>query len=216
MMAKNLFCSWQSGVTSCMSLYQALQRDKVRCLVAAMIGANGYNGFHKLSHRVLRSQSDLLKIPVLIFNSSLKDYEDNYKEVLLHVKKKHHLDGGVFGSISNMKDKIFSEEICKKLNLQCHNPLWQSDQKELAKEFIRLGFKAKIIAVHGKKMSRDFLWREFDLDLISDFENQDIDPTGENGEHFTLVYDGPLFSKPLELKSGELLYSDHYWSLELS
>jgi uncharacterized protein (TIGR00290 family) len=181
-----------------------------------MIGANGYNGFHKLSHRILRSQSDLLKIPVLIFNSSLKDYEENYKEVLFHIKKKNNLDGGVFGSISNMKDKIFSEEICKKSNLQSYHPLWKRDQKELAKEFIKLGFKAKIIAVHGKKMSRDFLWREFDLDLISEFEKQNIDPIGENGEHFTLVYDGPLFSKSLELKPGELLYSDHYWSLELS
>lgn len=216
MMAKNLFCTWQSGMISCLSLYHALKKqNKVKCLVTSVMETSGSHGFHKLPHKVLRHQADLIKLPILIFHSSSKDYQENYGEILMHIKKKHRLDGGIFPGLSHEKEKKFSEDFCRRLNLQSYFPLWQKDPKELALEFIDLGFKAKVIAVHGKKLSRDLLGREVDRILMKELDSQQIDPTGECGEYFCFVYDGPLFSKPLDLKLGELSYSDQYWSLDI-
>lgn len=216
MMAKNVFCTWQSGMISCLSLYDALKKkDKVKCLVTSMMETSGSHGFHKIPHKILRLQADLMKIPILIFHSSSKDYQENYSEILMHIKKKHSLDGGIFPNLSNEKEKKFCEDFCRKSYLQPQFPLWQKNSRQIFLEFIALGFKAKVIAVHGKKLSRDFLGRDMDQTLMEEFESHQVDPAGERGEYFSFVYDGPLFSKPLNLKLGDLSYSEQYWSLDL-
>jgi len=215
MLPQNLFCSWQSGVVSCLSLYQTLQAHKVSCLVSAMVGPHGYNGLYQLSHRILRIQADRLKIPLLIFNSSVQDYEETYRGILNHFRKKHALDGGVFSCVSHDAEKSFFEDFCRRVHLKSYYPLWQKRSSDLAFEFLKLGFKAKVIAIHGKKLPREMLGKEFNQDFISELSERQIDPLAESGEFFTFVYDGPLFSEPLELKFDDLVYDDQHWRLSL-
>jgi diphthamide synthase (EF-2-diphthine--ammonia ligase) len=36
--------------------------------------------------------------------------------------------------------------------------------------------------------------------LIEEIQKAGADPCGENGEYHTLVYDGPIFKKPVDIK----------------
>ena len=78
-------------------------------------------------------------------------------------------------------------------------PLWQEDRKKLVKEFIDLGFKAKIVVVNKTMMSPEFLGRDLSHELLEEIEKTGADVCGENGEYHTVVYDGPLFKTPLNL-----------------
>ncbi|MDR3394521.1 MAG: ATP-binding protein, partial [Parasulfuritortus sp.] len=37
-----------------------------------------------------------------------------------------------------------------------------------------------------------------------------IDPCGENGEFHSFVFDGPMFSKPLDIEMGEVVERDGF------
>ncbi len=36
-----------------------------------------------------------------------------------------------------------------------------------------------------------------------------IDPCGENGEFHSFVYDGPIFSRPINIETGEIVLRDN-------
>ena len=60
----------------------------------------------------------------------------------------------------------------------------------------------------------EFVGREFDEQLLSEIP-PDIDPCGENGEFHTFVYDGPIFSHPVEVERGEVVERDGYYFCDL-
>ena len=78
-------------------------------------------------------------------------------------------------------------------------PLWQENREKLVKEFIDLGFKARIVVVNKTMMSPEFLGRDLSHELLEEIEKTGADVCGENGEYHTVVYDGPLFKTPLNL-----------------
>ncbi|WP_346945989.1 hypothetical protein [Clostridium sp.] len=49
--------------------------------------------------------------------------------------------------------------------------------------------------------------------LIKDIEEYGADACGENGEYHTVVYDGPIFKKPVDLKYGnEIIPAGDKWA----
>jgi diphthamide synthase (EF-2-diphthine--ammonia ligase) len=88
-------------------------------------------------------------------------------------------------------------------------PIWQRDTKELARTFIALGFQAVLVCVDTKKLPESFAGRQFDTSLLNDLPDG-IDPCGENGEFHTFVFDGPIFSKPVPVRCGEIANRDGF------
>ncbi len=215
MLKNNLFCSWSGGKDSCLSLYHALKSHNIACLVTAMMESGEVSRSHGLSHSVLRAQADSLKIPLLIFNTSWEEYEKNYLEILMHLKNKHQLAGGIFGDIDIEDHRTWCIKLCEKVEMKAIHPLWQIEREEILNEFLKLGFKAKIIAVNEKKLHRDCLGKDLNFELIEEFREKNIDICGENGEYHTIVYDGPIFSSPVNLKHGDISLKSGYWLLEV-
>jgi diphthamide synthase (EF-2-diphthine--ammonia ligase) len=56
---------------------------------------------------------------------------------------------------------------------------------------IKSGLRAKLTCVDPKLLAPEFVGREFDEQLLSEFPPK-IDPCGENGEFHTFVYAGPI------------------------
>lgn len=216
MYKKNMFCSWSGGKDSCLSLYRALKTNNITCLITAMLETGEVSRSHGLCIAVLRAQADSLNIPLLIFNTTWQDYEANFNKILSHLKNKHNLDGGIFGDLDIEEHKIWCEQLCKNNSMKAYHPLWKEERVAILSEFIEMGFKAKVIAVNEKKLHRDYLGRDLDKELIEEFEEKNIDICGENGEYHTVVYDGPIFSRPLNLKHGEVSLKDGYWYLEVN
>jgi uncharacterized protein (TIGR00290 family) len=94
-------------------------------------------------------------------------------------------------------------------------PLWKKDTKQLAEIFINLGFKAIITSVDSKFLGGSYIGELFDIDFINSLP-ADIDPCGENGEFHTFVFDGPLFSYPIQFQKGEIVFRENrFYYLDL-
>ena len=66
---------------------------------------------------------------------------------------------------------------------------------------INSGVRAKLTCVDPKLLAPEFVGREFDEQLLSEFPPE-VDPCGENGEFHTFVYAGPMFASAFVGGSG--------------
>jgi diphthamide synthase (EF-2-diphthine--ammonia ligase) len=83
-------------------------------------------------------------------------------------------------------------------------------------EFIQLGFKTMIVTVNlDLGMKVDDLGKVLTLDYIQELENRGIDPCGEGGEFHSTVINGPLFTAPIAVRKGDILYHENYAFLAL-
>jgi diphthamide synthase (EF-2-diphthine--ammonia ligase) len=71
------------------------------------------------------------------------------------------------------------------------------------------GVKAKITCVDPSKLAKSFAGREYDLELLQALP-AGVDPCGENGEFHTFVYDAPVFSRPIEVRNGQVVERDGF------
>jgi diphthamide synthase (EF-2-diphthine--ammonia ligase) len=69
--------------------------------------------------------------------------------------------------------------------------------------------KAKITCVDPNKLAKSFAGREYDLSLLEALP-PGIDPCGENGEFHTFVYESPVFSRPISVRTGEVVERDGF------
>lgn len=88
-------------------------------------------------------------------------------------------------------------------------PVWGIPTGQLAREMLAAGVKAKLTCVDPAKLDRSFAGREYDERLLEDLPPL-VDPCGENGEFHTFVYDGPAFSRPMRVRSGEVVERDGF------
>jgi uncharacterized protein (TIGR00290 family) len=85
-------------------------------------------------------------------------------------------------------------------------PIWKRDTKTIAREVIRLGYKAYLSCVEAK-VGAGFAGRLYDETFLSELPPR-VDPCGENGEFHSFVFDGPIFQRPVAVRVGELVTRD--------
>jgi diphthamide synthase (EF-2-diphthine--ammonia ligase) len=81
--------------------------------------------------------------------------------------------------------------------------------EKLSRDMIAAGVKAKITCVDPSKLAKSFAGHEYDLQLLQALP-LGIDPCGENGEFHTFVYDAPVFSGPIGVRTGEMIERDGF------
>lgn len=109
-----------------------------------------------------------------------------------------------FGDIFLEDVRKYREERClAPVGMEGVFPLWGVDTTELAERFIDLGFKAVITCVDTKMLASKFVGLEYDRRFLADLPSH-VDPCGERGEFHSFVYDGPLFSRRVAWKAGEV------------
>jgi diphthine-ammonia ligase len=198
-------CSWSGGKDSCMAFYYAVQNGGVPLSLLTMCIENGNRTrSHGLAPGIIHAQAASLSISMTTVNTSWDNYEENFINTLKDLKVSRGIDSAVFGDIDLQEHKDWEDKVCKKAEVTPFLPLWKMDRELILKEFLNVGFKAVIVAVNEKCLDKSFLGRELDYGIISEFKKLNVDPCGENGEYHTVVIDGPLFSKPIELEKGNI------------
>lgn len=95
-------------------------------------------------------------------------------------------------------------------------PLWTvADTRALAETMIDAGVRARLSTVDPRVLDASFAGREFDRALLADLPDG-VDPCGERGEFHSCVYDGPMFSSPVSLVTGEVVTRDGFVFADLS
>jgi uncharacterized protein (TIGR00290 family) len=209
------FCSWSGGKDSCLALHRALKAGSGPCvLLTMMTDAGDRSRSHGLSEALLREQASCLGLPIALHPASWTGYEGIFISAVRGLKDTG-ISHGVFGDIDLEEHREWVERVCTTAGVSAHEPLWKGRRRDLLREFIDSGFAATIVAVRDGTLPDEFLGRRIDWDLVDDLEAAGVDASGERGEYHTVVTDGPIFGRPLEIESRARIVRDGYRFLDV-
>ncbi|MEW6441965.1 MAG: diphthine--ammonia ligase [bacterium] len=211
-MNRKVILSWSGGKDSALCLHAIRQAGRYEVAALLTTVTEGYQrvSMHGVREELLEDQAASLGVPLdkvpIPMNGSNEEYEGRMKTVL-----EKWLAAGVarvaFGDIFLEDLRKYREDNLAKLSMQAHFPLWKKDTAELARQFIRLGFRAVVTCVDCRALDRSFAGREIDERFLADLP-AGADPCGENGEFHSFVWDGPLFRRPVRLERGQAVLRD--------
>ncbi|MGC9516089.1 MAG: TIGR00289 family protein [Methanomicrobiales archaeon] len=206
---------FSGGKDSTMAVYEAMENgDEVEYLIS-MLSKNPHSYmFHVPNIHLTQLSSEALKIPLLTMNTAgekEKELED-LKNILDKLKHKG-IEGIYAGAIASTYQKSRIDNLCHELGLESFAPLWHRDPHEYMLEIIELGFEVIITSVSAEGFDESFLGRKIDKKLLEKLvrlhEKYGIHMAFEGGEAETLVLDGPIFHKKIEvLKSRKVWDAD--------
>ncbi len=199
---KNCFVSWSGGKDSCLALYKAIESGyEPQKLLTMFSLESGISSAHRLDENIFRAQAEAIGVESIIGRAEFNDYENVFVSYIKSFKEQG-INYGVFGDIDLEEHRQWEEKVCEKAAITAVLPLWKISRKDIVKEFINLGFKAKIAVVDTTSLDTKFLGQDLSLSLIGEIEDFGADACGENGEFHTVVYDGPIFKKSIKLNFG--------------
>ena len=212
--------SWSGGKDSCLACYKAIQQGyKIKYLLNFISREFKRCCFHGIEAGLIKLQSELIGIPLSQHevSANMKEYEKEFKVAVGKLKGKD-IGTMVFGDIYLDEHKDWVERVCSDINIKPIEPLWNNPPSDILQEFIDLGFKAVVVSCQADKFEKDFVGKEVDKNLLKELKSRNICPCGENGEFHTLVVDGPIFKRGIEiLESGPVLKEGFwkYWFLDI-
>jgi uncharacterized protein (TIGR00290 family) len=210
-----VFCSWSGGKDSALALHEAVAAGaEPRFLASMMVEHGGRSRSHGLSRELLAAQAAALGLPIRFGAASWDGYGDEMARLLAAGVAEHGTPVGVFGDIDVEGHREWVEATAGRAGAEACLPLWQRDRGEVVDAVLGAGFRAAIVAVRDDSLSPDLLGRTIDAALVEEIVAAGADPAGEYGEFHTVVTDGPLFRRPLELEWGERSLRDGVWFLD--
>ena len=207
-----VFCSWSGGKDSALALHEAVAAGaEPRLLVAMMIEGGERSRSHGLSRELLEAQAQAVGLPIRFGAASWDGYEDEMVRLLEAGAAEFDTSVGVFGDIDIESHREWVEGTCGRAGVEACLPLWQRDRRRLMGGLLAAGFEPVIVAVRAGVLPLELLGRTIDAPLVDEIERLGSDAAGENGEFHSLVVDGPLFRRRLEIELGERSLRDGVW-----
>jgi uncharacterized protein (TIGR00290 family) len=206
--------SWSSGKDSAFALHEVRQAgdfDVVGALTT-VTETFGRVSIHGVRQEILSAQLDAAGLPAHIvpipYPCPNEIYEARVGEALARAVQ-DGITHMIFGDLYLADIRAYREQKLAGTGITPVFPLWERPTLALAQAMIDSGMEAHIATVDLKKLPAEFAGRKFDAALLADLPDG-TDPCGENGEFHTCVVAGPMFSRPLHVKSGERVERDGY------
>lgn len=210
---KNVLLSWSSGKDSAWALRLLLQQPdiKIAGLFTTFNGAADRVAMHAVRRTLVEEQARLTGLPLWAVDLPWPCSNADYEKIMSGVCQRAVAEGITaiaFGDLFLADIRAYRERQLQGTGLEPLFPVWGIPTRELAREMIAAGVKAKITCV-DPSLGKSFAGREFDLDFLDSLPAS-ADPCGENGEFHTFVYEAPVFRKPLEVRTGEIVERDGF------
>ncbi|MFC2007263.1 diphthine--ammonia ligase [Chloroflexota bacterium] len=214
-----VFCSWSGGKDSCLACYLGVNNGLEVQYLANTVTEDGQRSCsHGISAEVIRLQAQAMGIPILQRPTTMNTYETEFIS-MLRAFKREGIEGGIFGDIDFNPHREWIETVCQAAGVTPHLPLWGKNQGTIMRDFISLGFESVVVAARADLFGDEILGRTVDLDFLDYLEElgrtRDITPCGEAGEYHTMVIDGPLFKKRVNILETSNELREGKWFLEI-
>ena len=201
---------FSGGKDSTLALAKAKEKSEVVCLITLISENKESYMFHTVNVGLTTLQAEALDLPIIqrVTEGRKEEELEDLKKAMQEAKTTFNIEGIVTGAIQSEYQAGRIRKICAELDLQCLNPLWKKDQKELLEEIVEEGYKAIISGVFAYPLDRSWLGREIDREMIARLvklqEKYGINPAGEGGEIETTTLDAPPFKKRIEILESEI------------
>lgn len=210
-----VFCSWSGGKDSALALHRAARAGAEPRLLVSMLTEGGERSrSHGLRRELLAAQAEAIGVPIRFGAASWTGYEEEFRRLAGEGAAAVGARVGIFGDIDLREHRDWVERVCGEAGLRAELPLWLEERRALVAELIEAGFEALIVAVREDALPPELLGRALDAALVEEIVAAGCDAAGENGEFHTLVVDGPLFRRRLEVELGERTLRDGVWFID--
>lgn len=211
---KRVLVSWSSGKDSAWMLHELRQAGgcEIVGLLTTVNSEFDRVAMHGTRRAVLEAQARAAGVPLWVvplpWPCSNEIYEERMKAACERARAEG-VEAIAFGDLFLEDIRAYREKQLAPTGLEPLFPLWLRDTRELAREMIAGGLRARLTCVDTKQLPASLAGREFDEALLSELPSA-ADPCGERGEFHTCVYAGPMFSQPLPLEPGEVVERDGF------
>ena len=207
-----VFTSWSGGKDSCFAFYTAISQGvKIAHLVNTVANDSKRVRFHGVPAEIIRAQADAIGINLIQEETSWDGYEKEFREAVGALVK-DGVGSIVTGDIHLEDSRRWIEKVSADLGLGVLTPLWGRRSEDILEEFIRDGFVATVVSAQADTFDKSWIGRRIDQEFLHDIKGiKGIDVCGENGEYHTLVTDGPIFKKKVEIGETRVVYKESQW-----
>ncbi len=213
-MSKKFVMSFSAGKDSTLSLYRMLKKGyKAEKLLTTISAKEDRSLFHGVNTALLNEVASSLKIPLIAVDAVGTPYGQAFENELVKAKSEG-IDICAFGDIDIEDHKTWGLERCKVADIKGIWPLWNENRVLLVREFVDLGFKAKIKILNTKILDEKYLGVDITHEFIDEMLSLNIDPSAESGEFHTFVYDGPLFNHRVNFTITDIHRREEYSMLD--
>lgn len=199
--------NWSGGKDSALALYylKQLPAYEIVSLLTSVNTQYDRISMHGVRRTLLEKQAASLGFPLDILavpgELSMEAYDRLMKSKMAAIQEKG-ITHAAFGDIFLEDLRTYREQKLNEVNIQAVFPLWKKDTRKLVRDFLELGFKTITVCVNARFLDESFVGRVIDEQFLNDLPSN-VDPCGENGEFHTFVFDGPIFSHPIDFTVGE-------------
>jgi uncharacterized protein (TIGR00290 family) len=191
---------WTGGKDSCLALQKAAEGG-VQVVCLATFVPDDQREFKAHPQRIMKLQSLELALP-LVFHEVVGDFRQAYVRGLCRIKEEFEVDSVVTGDIDFVDGyPSWIDECCKEAELQLIRPLWQLDRKEILNELLMRGFDVEISWVNSKTLGSAWVGKRISRESVEELlalsKDESFDLCGENGEYHTIVFNCPMFNRPI-------------------
>ena len=194
----NVVVSLSGGKDSTYALYEALKEGlNVQHLLFINTGGKG----HLANKWVVKLVSEAVGIPAVMVNKDLP--------AIRKALKKLQADVIVSGVMTTPEHMDWYQELCGPIQVKHYAPLWGKEPLVALEEMLQAGFHMLVIEGDTALGSNaEWLGKEIDAKMISELRalksKQEINPIGEWGEYHTIVLDGPIYKKRINVLKAEI------------
>ncbi len=201
--------SWSSGKDSAWSLHvlRTRQDAEVVGLLTTINEAYSRVAMHAVRVELLEAQAKAVGLPLWKIPIPSPCSNAEYEAAMLAAiqrAKAEAIDTFAFGDLFLEEIRRYREECLRGTGISPLFPIWASPTRELVREMIDAGLRARVTCVDPKQLPASFVGREFDAQFLADLP-PNVDPCGERGEFHTFAYDGPMFRYPVPVQLGEIV-----------
>ena len=219
MIKQKTLVSWSTGKDAAWTCLQ-LANDPSIEIVGIFCSVNAQyqrTAVHSVRIELLQRQAAAMNLPLDIIEIPYPCSNIEYEAIMdafVEKAKQREVVNFAYGDLFLADIKNYRVNNLVGTGIEAIFPLWELDTQQLANDMLAGGQKAIVTCVDPRRLSTDFVGKVFDEAFIASLP-EGIDPCGENGEFHTFVFDSPLFSEAIEIKTGELNSEGHYTWVDL-
>jgi uncharacterized protein (TIGR00290 family) len=208
-MKSKCLISWSTGKDSAWMVHVLRQRGDIE--LAGMLTTVNEKfqrvAMHAVRVELLQAQADAIGLPLRQIPIPSPCPNEIYERAMSAAVERAIAEGFThmaFGDLFLEDIRRYREDRLAGSGLTPIFPLFGRNTTTLARAMVTGGLRARLTCVNPRVLDQTFAGRDFDASLLDELPAS-VDPCGERGEFHSFAYDGPMFSRPIAIQSGEVV-----------